>query len=203
MWKLRYFWFLHQENLILRLSKHTHVNDAGGRFQWLSGKNQRESHRFLPENPGKWSDLEAGTRCPYLAAGYASVLSENGKSQSPDSDTVFLLPCSDHFQNFPTETVPYASNWVYNRTNLIESDRLIINIFRDGQVKSFFDLNQVKSSQVRLDLTWLGVFFRWLDLTWNLKVFSDDLTWLDLEFGSHKISNQVKEMYMIFKFSPA
>jgi hypothetical protein len=31
-----------------------------------------------------------------------------------------------------------------------------------------FDLNQVKSSQVRLDLTWLEFFWKWLDLTWDL-----------------------------------
>ncbi len=62
---------------------------------------------------------------------------------------------------------------------------------RDGQVKSIFDLNQVKSSHKSLDLTWLGIFLKrkWLDLTWFDS--SQKMTWLDLTFyiwSSHKSS---------------
>jgi hypothetical protein len=73
------------------------VNDFDDRFQRVSARNQPESHRFLPEDPGKGSDLEAGIWCLYSAPGYASILCGNGKNRSPDSDTLFLLPFFDPY----------------------------------------------------------------------------------------------------------
>jgi hypothetical protein len=88
---------------------------------------------------------------------------------------------------------PFKIDWVC----LSEGELKWISVVsRDGQVKSKNDLNQVKSSQVKSDLTWLESFFfnSWLDLTWlekprdltglDLKVFLDDLTWLGLGLSS-------------------